>query len=228
MVKRVLIGVITGEYARRADFYDYINLLEKPPETMIAICHDRSPAKGRNLIVEQARARDCSHILFVDDDMAPRPNALNQLLEHDKEIISGLYYSRAYPHQPLIFSKFNDDGGAHFVNLIGNEPRLFHIAAAGLGFCLIRTSVFDRMTKPYFRLGELNSEEWCDDIGFFWRAQRYHCWCDTECRVGHIGTMIVWPDKTDNKWFTGYDTTGQIVLKTPQIDISKNYEFQGV
>jgi hypothetical protein len=228
MTRRVLIGIITGEYARRADFYDYINLLEKPEGTLVTVCHDRSPAKGRNLIVEEAINRQCSHILFVDDDMAPRPDALNQLLEHDKNVVTGLYYSRAYPHQPLIFSKFQDDGGAHFINLIGNESRLLPIAACGLGFCLIKTSIFGGIIKPYFRLGELDVEQWCDDIGFFYRFYN-KCYCDTECRVGHIGTMIIWPDKMpDGKWVTGYDTTGQILLRTPQIDISKKYEFQGV
>ncbi len=217
---KVLIGVITQEYSRRADFYDYYNLLEKPSDTMALFCHDRSPAKGRNLIVEQAIIHECSHILFIDDDMAYKSNSLNQLLEHDKDIVSGLYLSRAYPHQPLIFTNFDTDGHAFFASLNGYEERLIKIAAAGLGFCLIRISVFNRLEKPWFRLGELDSEEWCDDIGFFNRVWKYgiQSYCDTECMVGHMGTMIIWPNRTaEGKWMTGYDTNGKSMLNTPQI-----------
>ena len=70
---------------------------------MQLLCHDRSPAHGRNLIVEAAKEFNCTHILFVDDDMAYKPESLEQLLSHDLDIVTGLYLSRAFPHQPLIF-----------------------------------------------------------------------------------------------------------------------------
>ena len=216
---KVLIGVITDEYARRADFYDWFNMLEKPSGSLISFCHARSPAKGRNLLVEQALTHDCSHILFIDDDMAYRPNALNQLLEHDASIVTGLYLFRAYPHQPLLFDCFDELGNAHVTSL-RNGNRLIEVVAAGLGFCLIKTDVFNRLEKPWFRLGELNSEEWCDDIGFFHRVYKsgIKVFCDTECMVGHMGTMIIWPNRTDDgKWMTGYDTNGKGILNTPQI-----------
>ena len=218
---KVLIGVVTGEYSRRADFYDYLNLLEKPSGSLVLLCHERSPAAGRNLIVEQALLNNCSHVLFIDDDMAYRPNALLQLLEHDKEIISGLYYSRSYPHQPLIFNNFDGLGHAIFIHLGDREERLIRISAAGLGFCLIKTDIFRRMDKPWFRLGELDSEQWCDDVGFFYRVKKneIQVFCDTECMIGHMGTMIIWPNRTpEGGWMTGYDTNGKGMINTPQVN----------
>ncbi len=154
MIDRLFVGVITGEYARRADFYDYLDVLEKPPGTVGWKCHDRSPAKGRNLIVAMARKHGCSHILFLDDDMVPRPNVIGQLAEHDKDIVSGLYLGRSAPHIPFVFSHFEPEG-AYARGLNRDDPRLVPIAAAGMGCCLVRMTVFDRLDPPYFRLGEL-------------------------------------------------------------------------
>lgn len=218
---KVLIGVPTGEYARRADFYDYYNLLVKPEGTAVIFCHDRSPAHGRNLIIQLALDNDCTHVLFIDDDMAYHPSALLDLLSHDKDIVTGLYLSRAYPHQPLIFD-LNTPEGALFCYLEENEPRLRKVANAGLGFCLIKTDVFRKMEKPWVRLGELDCEQWCDDIGFFNRVEKagFEIYCDTQCRIGHMGTVVIWPyyDEQTKQWHTSYDTGGKGRINTPQVN----------
>jgi len=216
--KKVLIAVPTQEYARRADFYDYYNALIKPSGSVAMFAHSRSPAENRNVIVEQAFIHNCTHILFIDDDTAFKPNALLQLLEHDVSIVSGLYLRREYPHQPLIFDIMDDDGKVLYAYLDNEQKRLRSIVAAGMGFCLIKTDVFNLLEKPYFRLGELDPEQWCDDIGFFYRVNKLgiKSYCDMECLIGHIATMILWPNKVDNEWFTGYDT-GRGMINTPQI-----------
>lgn len=215
---KIMISVITGEYARRADFYDYYNLLIKPPDTYVILCHDRSPAHGRNVVIEAAIENNCSHILFIDDDMAYKPDSLVKLLEHDVDIVSGMYFTRSYPAKPLVFDIADDDGSCLPVYLTGEEPRLIEIVAAGLGFCLIKTKVFQELDKPWFRLGELDPEQWCDDIGFFNRVRKadIKVYCDTEVLCGHMGTMIVWPEKdADGAWYAGYDTNGSTRLRVP-------------
>ncbi len=225
---KVLIAVTTGEYARRADFYDYHNLLIKPPNSLVLLNHGRSPARGRNMCIDAAIENGCTHVLLCDDDMAYKPNALLQLLEHDKDIVTGLYYSRAYPHQPIVFDLVDQDGAAFPMYMVGNEPRLVPIKAAGLGFVLIKTEIFKRLEKPYVRLGELNQEEWCDDIGFFKRVREagIQSYCDMEAMIGHMGTMIIWPNRQDGKWFTGYDTGGTGSINTPQIVPEPEYSFK--
>lgn len=229
MVKsKVLIGVITGEYARRADFYDYYNLLTKPEDTVVIFGHDRSPAFGRNMIIKTAMDNNCTHVLFIDDDMAYKPDALVRLLEHDKDIVSGLYLTRAYPHSPLVFDLANDDGSAFPMYLTDGVNGLVPIVSAGFGFVLIKTSVFAKMEKPYVRLGELDSEQWCDDVGFFHRAGKLgiQMFADLECQVGHMGTMIIWPNRDANgRWYSGYDTNGVSAINTPQIHPEFKYEF---
>lgn len=225
---KVLVSVITGEYARRADFYDYFNLLIKPPETMHLLCHDRSPAKGRNLIIEAALSNDCTHVLFIDDDMAYRPDALMRLLQHDVDIVSGLYLSRSYPHVPMVFDVADESGACLPIYLMDGKSGIIPIVAAGFGFLLIKLEALKKMEKPYVRLGELDSEQWCDDIGFFNRARKagIESYCDLDCRVGHMGTMIIWPNYENEKWFSGYDTNGSGVLNSPQIHPEVKYEFK--
>lgn len=225
---KVLIAVTTGEYARRADFYDYFHLLKKPENSMVLFCHDRSPAHGRNMVIDAALEQGCTHILIIDDDMAYKPEALNQLLEHDVDIVSGLYLSRAYPHQPMIFDIADDEGAAFPMFLMDNNIRLRPIVAAGFGFLLIKTSVFKLLEKPYVRLGELNKEEWCDDIGFFKRIReaKIQSYVDMKCCVGHMGTMIIWPNEKDGIWYSGYDTGGTGAINTPQIAPKPEYAFK--
>ncbi len=208
---KVLIGLITQVNVARADFYDYFHLMKKPDNTMMVYCHDRSPAKGRNLVIEAAIEHECTHILFVDDDMAMPEDALTKLLEHDLDVVSGLYLIGSYPHQPVIFDVADEETGAClFSYLDGNEPRLKPIVCAGFGFVLIKTSVFKKLEKPYVRLGELDPENWCDDVGFWNRLRKagVKSYCDMEVRVGHMKSMIIWPRKVDGKWFSGYDTNG--------------------
>jgi hypothetical protein len=218
---KVMIGLITQEYARRADFYDYLTLMKKPENSFMIFCHDRSPAKGRNDVIEAAIQEKCSHILFIDDDMAMPENALMQLLEHDVDVVSGLYLVGSYPHQPLIFDIADEETGAClYCYLNGDEPRLKPIVCAGFGFVLIKTSIFSKLEKPYVRLGELDPENWCDDVGFFNRLRKagIQSYCDMECRIGHIKSMIVWPRKEDGKWYSGYDTGGiGLAVNIPQI-----------
>jgi hypothetical protein len=226
---RVLIGIVTGEYARRADFYDYVNLLQKPANTFQLFSHDRSPAHGRNLIINAALENDCTHILFMDDDMVPKPDALLRLLAHDVDSISGLYLSRAYPHQPLIFDDLDEEGRAIFSYLEDDLTGLKPIAAAGLGFYLVKTDVLRAMPKPWFRLGELDSEQWCDDIGYFYRLRQLgvESYCDLDVQVGHIGTFVITPNiQEDNKWYSSYDTNGKGGVNTPQIALPDGYKFE--
>lgn len=224
---KVMISIQTGEYARRADFYDYFFLLNKPVDSLAMPNHDRSPAKGRNTIIEQSIKNGCTHILFIDDDMTYEPDSLVKLLAHDKDIVSGLYLSRAYPHQPLVFDLADDDGSACPMYLTGAQT-LVPIVAAGFGFLLVKTEIFSKLEKPYIRLGELDPEQWCDDIGFFKRVREagIKSYADMNVCCGHIGTMIVKPEYKDGKWYTIYDTNGTGSIRTPQITPEVAYAFK--
>ena len=208
---KVLIGVPTVEMARRAQFYDYLNLLEKPIGTVQTTAHGQSPAKNRNLIIRQAIQHQCTHVLFIDDDMTFEPDTLNRLLAHDKDMVTGFYLMRNYPHKPILFDMREKDGSCRPWWPSDEQRGLVKVVNAGLGMCLIKIDVFLKMPEPWITLGELTKDDWCDDISFFNRARDlgFELYCDLDCICGHMAGVTIKPQLLNDKWHTTYDTTGE-------------------
>lgn len=220
MSNKVLIAVPTQEFARRADFYDYFNMLEKPEGTICTFAHGQSPARNRNIMIEQALQHECTHIFFIDDDVALRPDALVKLLKHDKDMVSGLYLMRNYPHFPIMFDESYDDGRCKFSFLEKGRKGLVEAVNAGLGAALIKIDVFKTMPKPWITLGELEKDHWCDDISFFNRARKlgFKLFVDLDLPCGHMNTAVIWPDRDpEGNWFTSYNTGSPEIFKVPQV-----------
>jgi hypothetical protein len=218
MDTKILIAVPTSEMARRADFYDYLNMIDKPIGTAYNAVHGSSPARNRNLMIELALAENYTHIFFLDDDCVCRPNVLHKLLAHDVDMVSGLYLKRNYPHLPIMFDHAFQDGRCRYTFLSDGRKGLIEVLAAGLGACLIKMNVFRTMDKPWITLGELEKDHWCDDISFFLRARDagFKLHMDLDCPVGHIMTGIIWPDNVEGKWMTAYDTGAGQIFHVPQ------------
>jgi len=215
---RVMVGIPTAEMARRAAFYDYYHTLELPVGTSCTFIHGQSIANNRNLIVKQALISGCSHVFFLDDDTAFKPNTLVQLLSHNKDIVTGLHLMRNYPHRPIIFDEIDEKGVCRFHYLSDNEDGLIPIEAAGLGACLIKTKVFSKLEEPWFRLGEIDKDGMGEDLGFFKRVKEIglKSYCDLTCLIGHMSNTIVWPSRKDGIWLTNYETSGEAVISFPQ------------
>ncbi len=219
---RVFVALMTKEEGgRRADFYDNYDLIKNPPgiQCFRNKAHGQSPARGRNMLIQQALDANATHILFLDDDVYPPENVISQLLAHDKDIVSGLYYSRSYPHKPYIFREGREDGSCVWGALRDDETGLIPIVAAGLGVCLVKTTVFHKMEQPWIRLGEYELDQWCDDIGFFNRARAagFEIFCDLNCQAGHSFSGIIWPMYAENRWLTSIDTKGDARVTFQQI-----------
>src|ERR1700682_1403062 len=101
MEKKILIGLSTGEYIRRADFFPHFIGLLRPESCATSSVHGQSPASARNTIIQQAFDNNFTHIFFLDDDMLPPTDTLVKLMKHDVDIVSALYLGRAFPHRPV-------------------------------------------------------------------------------------------------------------------------------
>lgn len=204
------------EYIRRAEFVPYFLGLERPNNSLTITVHGQSPAAARNEIAQAALDNKCTHILFVDDDMCYHPSSLMRLMQHDVDIVTGLYLTRSFPHRPAIFDKWYPNGKCKYSVMDKNfakENSVIDCVNAGLGFVLISTEVFKVLEKPWVRLGELEKDGWCDDIGFFNRCReaKFKMICDTEVCIGHMTNVTIWPVKVDGVWKTEYrHTTGSI------------------
>lgn len=217
---RLSIAIPTAEYGRRADFQDHIDQVQIPDGIgliMKTSPHGQSPARNRNLSIEFAKLNNCTHILFIDDDVLVPPDVISKLLRHDVDMVTGLYLMRSFPHQPIIFDKQNNSKQVLWLHLNPGLSGLIKVVSGGLGCCLIKMSVFEKLTKPYIRLGEVELDHWCDDIGFFHRTADagLELYCDLDVQCGHINSMVVKPVYLDGKWFTTYDTSGTATVTVP-------------
>lgn len=206
---KVLIGLSTGEFIRKANFLPSFLGLDKPTGSLMTTIHGQSPAKARNMIIKQALDNDCTHVLFVDDDMELPADALTRLLAHNVDGVLGLYLMRNYPHFPVAFDRKFANGFNKFLYLEEKVQGLIEITNGGLGCALIKTDVFRAMPHPkdvWVTLGEIEKDGWCDDVSFF---NRYHeagfkLYLDTEVRCGHLTTITLFPDFTGERWMTNY------------------------
>lgn len=207
---KVMVGVPTSGYSRNDSFYDYYNLLQRFPGTPCMFARGQSPARNRNIIIEKAIELDCTHIFFLDDDIAVPSDAIMKLIAHDKDIVTGLYLMRNFPNNPIIFDEAYVDGKCKTHFLEDFEDSLIPIVNCGLGLVLIKIEVFKALEKPWIRLGETEIDHWGDDIGFFNRVRKagFSLYCDLSVQGGHMANVIVKPMYKDGKWYTQYDTNG--------------------
>lgn len=207
---KIMIAIPTAGFSRNDSFYDHLAIMYKPEGSVQSFARGQSPARGRNMLIQQAINHNCTHILFLDDDVSVKPDLIENLSRHDKDVVTALYLMRNFPHRPIIFDETLSDGSAKWHHLSDDETGLIEIVACGLGACLIKIEVFKALEQPWIRLGELEKDHWCDDIGFFRRVKLagFRIYCDLDVQVGHMLQATVWPDRQNCKWLTTYDTKG--------------------
>lgn len=108
---------------------------------------------SRNSIVKEAQANNCDYLLFVDSDMAFPPDAFLKLIAEDKDIIGCNYAKRRPPHGSMATAL---DGTLIVPKDKGIEQCLY----VGTGFVLIKMTVFDKLSFPWFetKWGKLTTD----------------------------------------------------------------------
>jgi hypothetical protein len=147
---------------------------------------------SRNMLVNAAQELNCSHILFADSDAGFPPGYVaKHLLAEDKDII-GVNAAMKRSGNPV---RTHDVNGKE-LDYIRDE--IAEVDTLGMHLCLIKMSVFERMTKPYF---------WCDrivdrgevageDITFCKAARQFYgfkifCHLRLSMEIGHV----LWQDQ---------------------------------
>jgi len=133
-----------------------------PLETPIVNNKSSIVAAARNDGVRRARELGCDHILFLDTDMTFPRTTLHRLLVHREAIVGATYVKRVAPFALL--------GSALEAHPTADARGLTEMSRIPTGCLLIRMSVFDTLTRPYFRYvtdeagGEIVGEDYvfCD------------------------------------------------------------------
>ena len=109
---------------------------------------------ARNYCVDQFLQTDDTHILFLDSDVVPPVDALEELLKADKDAISGLYPSEWFDNEDgklkkrnNVFERIREDGELIEAKGKGVE----RIMQCGGGCLLIKRHVVEEVMKaPWF------------------------------------------------------------------------------
>lgn len=195
-----MIGISGGELARYSIFYQSLLRLQSDA-TVVQAC-SANIAQNRNNITEQAIKSGAEYVLYLDDDQVLEPDTLRHLLKHDVDAVSALYLSRDVPFLPNVYNKEKD--GWLYRLLKSDDKGLRQVSAVGAGCLLVKTKVFSKMEKPYWRLGQTKSSEWGDDLDFCKRVEEagFKIWVDLSTSIGHVVLGTIYPRKNKDTWTT--------------------------
>jgi hypothetical protein len=145
----------------------------------------------RERLIEQAIQSKSEWVLWLDSDMMfPSTTAL-RLLAHNKDIVACNYMKRSYPFKSVAFMDTND--WESWVPL-QSEDELLTVEAIGMGCVLMRTSVFEKLNRPYFEYTyQYQTKDWGgEDFTLFKKLNKlgYQVKVDTNLsnEIYHIGT----------------------------------------
>jgi len=134
------------------------------------------------------------NILLHNTDVFPPTDVITKLLSHNKPIVTGIYYMKSSPAQPVIFKKMGDGPYWDFP-----VEQLVEIEGSGLGCSMINMEVFDKFKEksiPFFQEdwehkkddGSIVRVKVGEDHWFFMKAKElgFQTYCDTSVLCDHV------------------------------------------
>jgi hypothetical protein len=156
---------------------------------------------NREYLVNRALEEDCTHILFIDDDMTWDAKAF-ELLSRRRHPIVGVNYRVRLPPGRFTAIHLTEPGvtGTQ-IKTTKEATGLVPAKYMGFGLCLIEARVFKAVERPWFLQFWENGQYSTEDLPFFNKAREagFIAYVDQDASkyVGHIGSC-------DYRWHTEY------------------------
>jgi len=174
-------------------FAYYIGRRYQEYNFVLAIKSKTEQFRARNAIVLEAKKIGADYLFFLDDDHvididgmvgpSTRYEFLRTMIEHDKDIVGGLYWQRGGTFNPVALTQMNKD---RYRLLEAKEitGKMQEVDVVGGGFMLINMEVFDKIEEPYFE----PEHPYSTDIQICRKAKQAGCniWLDSSIEVGHV------------------------------------------
>ena len=111
------------------------------------------------------------YILWIDSDIIFKPQDLDRLLSHNKDVVGGLYLMEggrqfaAVKHMNNEY--FKQNGSYQFLTPddISKSPQLIPVDYIGFGFLLIKYGVIESMKYPWFEPQIMRIDDYKDFVG---------------------------------------------------------------
>jgi len=194
-----------------------IKLLEKNNiDYVTAFLPNQIVTRARNLLTNLFLKTDCTHLFFIDADIQWTPEDVLKLINHNKEIVIGLYPNKGYKFNNYLSDgrkiETPDDvfktleystGFNEIINTI-HDNNLIEVKYGATGFMMIKRLVIDALIKhvePYlthegetvydiFNCKVVNNEYLTEDYYFchLWSSIfSGKIWCDISICLNHEG-----------------------------------------
>lgn len=144
----------------------------------------------REKLIEEAKNIGADYVLWLDSDMMfPSTTAL-RLLAHNKDIVGGNYLRRSKPLKTVAYTDLSNWDS--WVPLEAKEE-LVKVEGVGMGCLLMKTNVFEKLNKPYFKFTfKEDSQDWYGEdfnLQSDLREKGYEIYIDTllSVNIKHLG-----------------------------------------
>ena len=138
---------------------------------------------ARNELVNKFLASDADDLLFVDADVGWDANTVTRILSYDEEVVGGLVPKRDANNVDVFHQ--------NAITGVMSPKGLVQCKEIPTAFLRIKRSAFDKIEKPYFKIG--NSEkDFGEDIYFCrkWIASGNFMWIDMDISFSHRGGRV--------------------------------------
>jgi GT2 family glycosyltransferase len=152
---------------------------------------------ARDLLAAKAVVNKTDYVLWLDSDMVFDSDLLLRLWEHrEKGIISGLYFRRRPPYNPVLYKELKtrnvptDPESIEYDDY--PEDQVFEAAGIGFGGVLVKTNILAEVINKYGTAFEpLHS--FGEDLSFCIRAKElgYPSFCHSGIQLGHRSNLTV-------------------------------------
>ena len=148
--------------------------------------------QARNEIMQDFIKTDMNYLLFIDSDMIWESDSLElayTVIQNPQvDIVTGIYFTKARPHLPVIKQLDLNAGCYNIFMEWGNEP--FEVDGSGMGFMLISRKVIETMKQPLCTW----DGGFAEDLNFCLKAKKDHkfrIWAVPQIKLGHISNTII-------------------------------------
>jgi hypothetical protein len=138
---------------------------------------------ARNTIVDKFLESEATDLLFIDADVGWDPKMVTRVMSYPQMVVGGLVPKRN--------SRREDDFHQNALTGVVSKEGLFQSLEIPTAFVRIKREIFDRMTKPYFKIGS-KPEDYGEDIYFCRRLCELgeYCWIDSDITFTHRGGKV--------------------------------------
>ena len=199
-MKTILIAIPSVRYVEAQTFKSVYDLIIPDGyQIKFEIAIGDEVDQVRNLIAHWVIHNGFDYLFAVDSDIAFEKDTLVRMLNHNKDIVTGIYIQRIPGTHTIEIMRKNAHGGVTHVNWADIKGQgLVPVDSCGFGCTLIKAEVFRGIPYPHFLYHSAidHAHTISEDVHFCNQARDrgFTLWADTDIICDHIGS---WTFKVD-------------------------------